>query len=154
MKKVRVVGWSVTHVELLISRVNREQGIISLPYANPWLLWTLSVFLFDSFLLYRVHRVKLITCHFIFCSPLFFCLLCNVSVKSPQTKTHLEVFVEVKSLPRATVKVTVSTLSSLFRPRRWSNFHLFLINSIIQFNLRCPFYSYLIWQNLGYYIKV
>jgi len=40
-------------------------------------------------------------------SPLFFCLLCNVSVKSPQTKTHLEVFVEVKSLPRASVKVAL-----------------------------------------------
>ena len=34
MKKARVVGWSVTHVELLISRVNREQGIISSPYTQ------------------------------------------------------------------------------------------------------------------------
>lgn len=40
-------------------------------------------------------------------SPLFFCPLCNVSVKSPQTKTHLEVFVGVKSLPRASVKVAL-----------------------------------------------
>ena len=77
-------------------------------------LWTVGVFLFDSFLLCRVYRVGLINGHFIFCSSLFFCPFCNVSVKSPQTKTHLEVFVEVKSLPRASVKVAVSILCLIY----------------------------------------
>ena len=38
----------------------------------------------------------------------FFCSSCNHAVESPQTRTHLAVFVKVRSFPDAQVKVSVS----------------------------------------------
>jgi len=44
-------------------------------------------------------------------SPQFFCSSCDVAVNSPKTKTHLAVFVKVKSFPEAHVRVALQQSS-------------------------------------------